>query len=78
MIGSFLAQLIDRCLQAGIRTLEVTEEAEARWLAQLAAKHVDHQQFYEDCTPAEACFGEPASVVVSSEQSAMSGAGCCV
>ena len=51
MQAGHAVKLIDRCLQAGIRTLEVTEAAEARWLGQLAAKHVDHQQFYEDCTP---------------------------
>jgi cyclohexanone monooxygenase len=43
--------LIARCLAKGIRTMEVTPEAEDRWQATLAEKHVDHQHFYEECTP---------------------------
>jgi cyclohexanone monooxygenase len=43
--------LIARCMAQGIRAMEVTAEAEDRWQATLAAKHVDHQHFYEDCTP---------------------------
>ena len=51
MQATHAASLIGRCLDDGVRTMEVTEAAEARWLAALAEKHVDHQQFYEDCTP---------------------------
>jgi cyclohexanone monooxygenase len=43
--------IIERCLTEGIRTMEVTPEAEDRWEAALVAKHVDHQHFYEECTP---------------------------
>jgi cyclohexanone monooxygenase len=43
--------IIERCLAEGVRTMEVTPEAEDRWEATLAQKHVDHQHFYEDCTP---------------------------
>ena len=43
--------IIERCLAEGIRTMEVTPEAEDRWQAKLAEKHVDHQHFYEECTP---------------------------
>ena len=43
--------LIARCLAEGIRTMEVTSQAESRWEATLAQKHVDHQHFYEECTP---------------------------
>jgi cyclohexanone monooxygenase len=43
--------IIERCLAEGIRAMEVTPEAEDRWQAKLAEKHVDHQHFYEECTP---------------------------
>ena len=43
--------LIARCLAEGIRTMEVTSQAENRWETTLAQKHVDHQHFYEECTP---------------------------
>jgi cyclohexanone monooxygenase len=43
--------IIERCLAEGVRTMEVTPEAEDRWQAKLAEKHVDHQHFYEECTP---------------------------
>jgi cyclohexanone monooxygenase len=43
--------LIERCLAHGVRTMEVTPEAEDRWAAILAEKHHDHQHFYEECTP---------------------------
>ncbi|MEI9991985.1 MAG: NAD(P)/FAD-dependent oxidoreductase [Rhizomicrobium sp.] len=43
--------LIARCLESGVRTMEVTPEAEQRWLAELQAKHHDMTHFYEECTP---------------------------
>jgi cyclohexanone monooxygenase len=43
--------IIERCLAKGIRTMEVTPQAEDRWQATMADKHVDHQHFYEECTP---------------------------
>jgi len=51
MQATHATELVARCLRDGVRTMEVTEQAEDRWLAKLAEKHVDHQQFYEDCTP---------------------------
>ena len=51
MQAEHAAALIARCLEEGIASAEVTPEAEDRWLAELAAKHVDHQHFYEECTP---------------------------
>lgn len=51
MQAKHATNLISRCLADGIATMEVTAEAEDRWLQALEAKHVDHQQFYEDCTP---------------------------
>jgi cyclohexanone monooxygenase len=45
------AALIARGLSGDISSVEVTAEAEERWLAALEAKHVDHQHFYEECTP---------------------------
>jgi len=43
--------IIERCLAEGVRTMEVTPEAEDRWQATLAEKHVDHQHFYEGMHP---------------------------
>ena len=51
MQATHATELVARGLRDGVRTMEVTEQAEDRWLAKLAEKHVDHQQFYEDCTP---------------------------
>ena len=51
MQAAHATAIITRCLDQGIRSMEVTPAAEAAWLAVLAEKHVDHQQFYEDCTP---------------------------
>lgn len=51
MQASHAVELIRACLTRGIRSLEVTRDAEARWLAAMATAHVDHDQFYEDCTP---------------------------
>lgn len=43
--------IIKYCLDRGIKTMEVTPEAEERWHCIIEAKHVDHQKFYEECTP---------------------------
>jgi cyclohexanone monooxygenase len=43
--------IIEHCIENGVRAMEVTPEAEDRWQATLAEKHVDHQHFYEECTP---------------------------
>lgn len=45
------AEIVRRCLSEGVASWEVTEQAEDRWLAELERKHVDHQHFYEECTP---------------------------
>ena len=44
-------ELLAHALETDRPLTEVTPDDEADWLAQLEAKHVDHQQFYEDCTP---------------------------
>lgn len=51
MQAEHAAELITRCLDDGIAAAEVTPQAEDRWLAELEAKHVDHEHFYEECTP---------------------------
>jgi cyclohexanone monooxygenase len=43
--------LIARCLRDGVRTMEVTPDAEHRWANEMAAKHHDMTKFYEECTP---------------------------
>ena len=43
--------LIQHCIENDIKTMEVTAEAEERWHDIIEAKHVDHQKFYEECTP---------------------------
>lgn len=51
MQATHAVEIIARCLHEGIAAMEVTTDAEERWLATMAARHVDHTQFYEDCTP---------------------------
>jgi cyclohexanone monooxygenase len=51
MQAEHATDLIVRCLDNGFAAIEVTAEAEARWHDVIAEKHVDHQQFYEECTP---------------------------
>ncbi|MDF7777159.1 NAD(P)/FAD-dependent oxidoreductase [Sphingomonas sp. AOB5] len=43
--------LIGECTKRGVRTLEVTHEAERKWAAEMDAKYIDRTHFYEDCTP---------------------------
>lgn len=43
--------IIDQCLKEGVKSMEVTADAEERWHDIIEAKHVDHQKFYEECTP---------------------------
>jgi cyclohexanone monooxygenase len=45
------AEIISHCRRTDIAALEPTAEAEERWHELLEAKHVDHEHFYEDCTP---------------------------
>ncbi|MEJ1969431.1 MAG: NAD(P)/FAD-dependent oxidoreductase [Rhizomicrobium sp.] len=51
MQAEHATDLIARCLQGGVRTMEVTDDAERRWLAEMQAKHHDLTHFYEECTP---------------------------
>jgi cyclohexanone monooxygenase len=51
MQAEHAASIIEHCRTAGLRTMEVTPEAEARWSEVMDRKHVDHQHFYEECTP---------------------------
>ncbi|MGA2291819.1 flavin-containing monooxygenase [Bradyrhizobium sp.] len=51
MQAAHATAIVERCLAKGVRTMEVTPEAEDRWQATLAEKHVDHQHFHEECTP---------------------------
>jgi cyclohexanone monooxygenase len=51
MQATHAAELIARCLREHVAAMEVTGAAEDRWLRAVNEKHVDHQQFYEDCTP---------------------------
>lgn len=44
-------EIIHYGLRNGVAALEATPEAEERWLATIEAKHVDHEHFYEECTP---------------------------
>lgn len=51
MQAEHAAEIIAYCNAAGIGALEPAPEAEERWHALLEAKHVDHEHFYEECTP---------------------------
>lgn len=51
MQATHAADILRHCLENGVVQWEVTPEAEDRWLAQLEARHVDHEHFYEECTP---------------------------
>jgi len=51
MQADHAVDLITHCLDENVQAMEVTPEAEGRWYSQLEERHVDHMQFYEDCTP---------------------------
>ena len=51
MQAEHAAEIIAHCRANGVTALEPTAEAEERWHELLEAKHVDHEQFYEECTP---------------------------
>lgn len=51
MQAAHAVELIARCLSDNVRTMEVTPDAEERWLKIIEDKHVDHTHFYEECTP---------------------------
>lgn len=46
-----VANIISRKIDEGIGSIEVTKEAEQRWLNQLAEKYKDRSQFDKECTP---------------------------
>ena len=46
-----IAQIVARCLDEHIRTVEVLEAAEDMWAQMMAAVAVDRATFYEECTP---------------------------
>ncbi|MEI9851192.1 MAG: NAD(P)/FAD-dependent oxidoreductase [Sphingomonas sp.] len=51
MQAEHAVHIVRWCLDQGVKAMEVTPEAEQRWHDLIEAKHVDHQQFYEECTP---------------------------
>lgn len=51
MQAEHAAEIVAHCRDAGIAALEPTPDAEQRWHDLLAEKHVDHEHFYEECTP---------------------------
>ena len=51
MQAEHAVDLIARCVRDSVRTMEVTPEAEERWLEAINAKQVDQSKFNEDCTP---------------------------
>lgn len=51
MQAEHAADIIAHCRSQGIAALEPSTDAEERWHALLEAKHVDHEHFYEECTP---------------------------
>jgi len=42
---------IAQCLKSGVKTQEVTEAAETRWLRAMRKNHHDLSDFHEECTP---------------------------
>jgi len=45
------AKIVARCLAEGVRSFEVTEDAEDKWLQALANNARDMSQFQAECTP---------------------------
>jgi cyclohexanone monooxygenase len=45
------ARIIEECLARGVSRVEVRPEAEADWQAEMADKRVDHDGYFEECTP---------------------------
>ena len=44
-------QIMDYCRSSGFDRLEVRPEAEAAWQTEMADKRVDHDGYFEACTP---------------------------
>lgn len=51
MQSEHAADMIAMCLREGIGALEVTEDAEERWVKTLETNHHDLSKFQEECTP---------------------------
>jgi cyclohexanone monooxygenase len=51
MQAEHAAEIIAHCRDKEIAALEPLPAAEERWHALLEEKHVDHEHFYEECTP---------------------------
>lgn len=49
--ADFCADIVAQALEAGVRTLELTEEAEKGWAELMAAKAFDRAKFETECTP---------------------------
>lgn len=49
--GKHIAYIVSRCLEAQVREVEPTPEAEARWVETIVASALDRQKFQEECTP---------------------------
>jgi cyclohexanone monooxygenase len=45
------ARIVEHCRANGIAKFSVTPEAERNWQAELAARRLDLQQYFQDCTP---------------------------
>ena len=52
MQASYAVDIIGKCVEDGIRTIEVTPEAEDRWLEKMKTPHkIDLVAYYRACTP---------------------------
>lgn len=49
--GEHAAKIIEYCGSRGILRMEVRPEGEAAWQAEMADKRVDHDGYFEECTP---------------------------
>jgi cation diffusion facilitator CzcD-associated flavoprotein CzcO len=49
--GAHVAAVIQRCVNDGVRTMEIRLEAEEVWAGILKTKEVDHSKFLQECTP---------------------------
>jgi hypothetical protein len=49
--GTHIAYIIERALREDIRTLEVSEEAEAEWVQLVVEKAENAKDFNDSCTP---------------------------
>jgi cyclohexanone monooxygenase len=49
--GEHCARIIEYCRKRGFERLEVHPQAEADWQAEMADKRVDHDGYFEACTP---------------------------